>query len=438
MGVSKKLAALVLALTLLSLTMLASSCGQGQAPGVSTFQFVTGTEAYPAPGMRMPAKAERFSDPDFTTTLQRITEKDDGYSGPGIQNEYSKMDPANCDGTLLMLRGNDAAYYQYDPEDCAMLRKVSAFDECDFCEPEPRWDDADPQVFYWVCNSELRSYNTGSKKSAVIHDFKNDFPDAAYVCTKGEGDASLDRRYWCFMVQDADDEMMAVACYDMSEDRVVGTKSGGFPDSLNWVGMSMSGEFCIVGYEDVAMYTQVFSRDFSETVELPDGSAGHGDAALAADGRDLYVYQNVRNDYICQADMATGAETELLHIPFDVNSDIGLHVSGNCADTPGWALVSTYGAENPPPGEGHSWMDNQLFMVELTSEPRVWRVAHTFSYTSRDYEGEKNYFAESFAAVDTAGTRVFWGSNWGDFSQEYSDAYQALLPENWPDRMPQQ
>jgi hypothetical protein len=144
----------------------------------------------------------------------------------------------------------------------------------------------------------------------------------------------------------------------------------------------------------------------------------------------------VRNDYICLSDMASGEETRLLHIPFDVNPDIGLHVSGNCAGTPGWALVSTYGAENPPPGESHSWMDNQLFMLELKKSPRVWRVAHTFSYTSRDYEGEKNYFAESFAAVDTAGTRVFWGANWGDFKQEYSDAYQALLPADWASRMP--
>jgi hypothetical protein len=429
MGLAKKLTAL----TLVSLALLASSCGR--EPNVSTFRFVTGTGSYAAGSMPRPVKAARFGDPSFTITLQRITEKKDGYSGPGSQNEYSKSDPGNCDGTLLILRGNDAAYYLYNPENCALLHKITVFDECNFCEPEPRWDRADPQVFYYIRDSELRNYNTSSKRSRVIHDFKKDFPDAAYVTTKGEGDASLDRRYWCLMVQDSRDKLLAVICYDMTEDRVVGRKAGGFPDSLNWVGMSMSGEHCIVGYEDVAIYTQVFSRDFLETVKLPEGSAGHGDAARAADGRDVYVYQNVRNDYICLADMAEGTETKLLHIPFEVNPDIGLHVSGNCAGTPGWALVSTYGAENPPAGKSHSWMDNQLFMLELKSSPRVWRVAHNFSYTSRDSTGEKSYYAEAFAAVDTAGTRVFWGSNWGDFRQDYSDAYQALLPAGWAHRI---
>ena len=46
-------------------------------------------------------------------------------------------------------------------------------------------------------------------------------------------------------------------------------------------------------------------------------------------------------------------------------------------------------------------------------------------------------YAEAFAAVDTAGTRVFWGSDWGDFRQDYSDAYQALLHARWARLMPQ-
>jgi len=38
--------------------------------------------------------------------------------------------------------------------------------------------------------------------------------------------------------------------------------------------------------------------------------------------------------------------------------------------------------------------------------------------------------------VDTGGTRVFWGSNWRDFAQDYSDTYQALLPPGWVTAMP--
>jgi hypothetical protein len=283
-----------------------------------------------------------------------------------------------------------------------------------------------------VCGAEFRSYRTDTDVSTTLHDFSKEFPQAAYIGTKMEGDASLDRRYWAFMLQDPNWNLLAVVVYDRQQDTIVGRKTGAFPDTLNWVGMSMSGRYCIVGYEDVAIYTDIFSRDFSTKTTLPEGSAGHGDAALTAQGRDVYVYQNVRTDFIAMADMETGVETGLVHIPFDVNTDIGLHISGNCARTPGWVLVSTYGAKNPPADRSHSWMDTQLFMLELSANPRIWRLAHTHSYTYLNAdEGEKNYFAEAFASINTAGTRAYFGSNWQDFAADYTEAFQVVLPAGW-------
>jgi len=202
-----------------------------------------------------------------------------------------------------------------------------------------------------------------------------------------------------------------------------------FPDELDWISMDMSGDHCIVGYDTHS--AQVFSRDFSSPIDLPSGANGHMDLALTSDGRDVVVYQNTYTDWIAMADLCTGTETSLLEIPFGVNSDIGLHFSGNCAETPGWVLVSTYGAANPPPGESHSWMDTQLFMLELEQDPIVWRIAHTHAYTSEDYIGEKNYFAEAFATINKAGSRIYFGSNWKDFTFEYTDTYQVVLPPEW-------
>jgi hypothetical protein len=137
------------------------------------------------------------------------------------------------------------------------------------------------------------------------------------------------------------------------------------------------------------------------------------------------------------ADLDTGAETPLVPIPFDVNPDIGLHVSGNSSQTPGWVLVSTYGSKNPPPGNSHSWMDNQLFMVELKANPRIWRIAHTYSYTALDYTGAKNYFAEAFAAINRKGTKIYFGSNWYKATlPDYTETYQVILPDEWVSRMP--
>ncbi|MDH7515831.1 MAG: T9SS type A sorting domain-containing protein, partial [Bacteroidota bacterium] len=93
-------------------------------------------------------------------------------------------------------------------------------------------------------------------------------------------------------------------------------------------------------------------------------------------------------------------------------------------------------SKNPPEGQTHSWMDTQLFLVELKANPRIWRLAHTHAYTSLDFDGEKNYFAEAFAAINTAGTRVYFGSNWCDFTPDYSETYVVELPARWKELMP--
>jgi len=381
----------------------------------------------------MPAKGAAYLVPNFRMTLIRLTDKAmDAYEGPGIQNEYAKTDPENSDGTALILRGNSGVYYLYDRSTGRMRSLANAFNDCGQ-EPEPRWDASDPRIFYYVCNTQLRKYQVSTSTATSLHDFKKEYPSASYVRTKMEGDASTDRRYWCFLVEDQDWKTLAVIVYDKALDRIVGKKTSGFREKINWVGMSPSGNYCMLGWEgDVApLSATIYSQDFSRAVDLPDGSAGHGDFAITADGLEVYVYQNVRTDHIAMADLATGVETSLLTIPFNVNPDIGLHISGNCYMTPGWVLISTYGSKNPPQGKSHSWMDNQLFMLQLRQNPQVWRIAHTQAYTSLHASEEKIYFAEAFAAINRKGSRIYFGSNWGRFEPEYSEAYQVTLPENW-------
>lgn len=73
-------------------------------------------------------------------------------------------------------------------------------------------------------------------------------------------------------------------------------------------------------------------------------------------------------------------------------------------------------------------MDNLLFMVELKANPTIKNIAHTHAFTSLNYDGEKNYFAEAFATVNTRGNTVYWGANWNNCSAEYSDEYKTSVP----------
>jgi len=412
-----------------------STAKRAGGPGGS-FESVTGRGYFDVPAITMPPKGKSFKDPNFHTTITRITDKKkDRYVDPGIENEYAKADPENCDGTLLILRGNTAAWYLYDLKTYKKLRQLKVFDNCGQ-EPEPRWDPSNPKLFYYLCNMELKSYDVDTKASVTIHDFKKDVRSGEYLTTGSEGDASLDRRYWSFIVKDEDWKLKAVLVYDKESDEVIGRKSSGFPDTINWVGMDMSGNHCVVGYDEL-LYPHIFSKDLKTKIALPKGSSGHGDLARTVDGKDVLVYQNVATDFIAMSDLDTGKETPLVKIPFIVNADIGLHFSGNCDKAPGWVLVSTYGSKNlPPDKKKHSWMDTQLFMVELKQNPAIWRIAHTHSFTSVEYSGEKNYFAEAFAAINTDGTRIYFGSNWGRVVTDYTEVYQVKLPDNWAGHMP--
>jgi len=373
----------------------------------------------------LPAKGAFFPDSLYNSSLARITDKAaDGYSGSGIENEYSRADAENCDGTRIILRGQDGEWYLYDRPGFHMLRHLNDLGLGE--EPEPRWDASDPNRFFHLHGAELRQYDVTGDTFAAVHDFRAEYPGASFITTKTEGDASLDQRYWCFMVEDSVFNVLAVVCYDRELDSVVGAKTS-FPDGINWVSMDMSGSHCIVGYESSP--AQAFTRDFGTMTQLPTGATGHVDVAWTADSTDVMVFQSNSTDSITMVDLNTGTVTPLVAIPFDVNGDIGLHFSGNCAATPGWCLVSTCGAENPPSGQVHSWMDNLLFMVELKADPRIVRLCRTRCYTGKN--PRSNYFAEAYAAVNRAGTRAYLGSNWGDFTQDYTDAYEVDLPAGW-------
>jgi hypothetical protein len=191
----------------------------------------------------------------------------------------------------------------------------------------------------------------------------------------------------------------------------------------------MTGRHCLIGYDNGD--ARAFSRRFARQVVLPAGAVGHSDLARTTSGRDVLVYQNAATDWITMTDLDTGHETRLLHIPFVTNTGIGLHFSGNAARAKGWILVSTYGSREPPPGRRRSWMDRQLFMLELHPHPRVWRIAYTNTVQSPTLSGEYNYFAEAFATINTRATRIYWGSNWGQRDLRRIETYAALLPTRW-------
>jgi hypothetical protein len=374
------------------------------------------------PSVGPPAKCSVIKDPVFHTSVSRVSERSqDGYSGAGITNHYSKADYENSDGTRVLLRTTSGVWHLYD---ATSFKRIKSLGLGSASQPEPRWDAKNPSLLYYLDGMKLMALDVGTNQASTVHDFSSAVPGGSYLTTGVEGDASVDRNRWCFAVRGPGGSLVAFVSYDRPTDSVLGKKTS-INSEIDWLGTSMSGKHCVVGWDSSA--AQAFSISFSKSVMMPSGATGHADLGLTASGADVFVYQDTDTDYITMANLDTGKKTNLVFIPFNVNSDLGLHFSGNCAKKPGWMLVSTYGQKNP--SGSHSWMDHHLFMVELKAAPRVWRVASTYSYMG-------GYWSEAFASINTAGTRVYWGSNWGQSDLDRIETFVALLPASWPSQVP--
>ena len=155
---------------------------------------------------------------------------------------------------------------------------------------------------------------------------------------------------------------------------------------------------------------------------------GHYDLALDAEGREVIVYQDIDTDHIAMIDLASGQRTELQRIDFSAtgNPTLGLHISGRATARPGWALVSTY----DDTAGSRTWMDDQVFAIELKPGGRIARLAHTRALV--EPAKEHDYWAEPHATVNRDFTRVLFTTNWWRSGSEAIDTMAIELPPAWP------
>ena len=406
--------------------------------------FVTDLDVRQTPSLPEPAPREPFRDPVFGSCIVRVTDRtadllteDDSR---GMKNEYSRVQSFNADGSRLLVMGLNATWYVYDTR---TLRRVAFMP---FGGPvEPRWDATDPDVLYYSEETRLMEYNLGSELRSVVHDFAADFPgqSLAAVWTRYEGSPSADTRYWGLMAEDQDWLTTAFLIYDRQEDRVVAVRdlrdASEIDRGIDSVTISPLGNYFIAYFDEYCEPGQlgsdaepcglmVYDRD------LKDGRSllrivGHGDLALDAEGREVMVYQDIDTDHISLLDLASGTVTPLRPIDFG-HTSLGLHISGRALQRPGWALVSTYNGGHPV---AFTWMDDQIFALELKPDGRVVRLAHTrsvFQEGTVSY-GEKDYWAEPHGSVNPDFTRVVFTSNWGRSGTEEVETFMISLPPDW-------
>jgi hypothetical protein len=404
-------------------------CPDPQPPFVTDFD-VRQTPDLPEPAARVP-----FRDPVFGTCLVRVTDRTTDLSpedpSAGLKNEYSRVQSFNADGSRFLVRSIEANWYLYDADSLQPLGQLPL-------EVEPRWDASDPDLIYHTDEARLMAYNVRNGEQSLVHDFAPDFAgqSLAAVWTRYEGSPSLDGRYWGFMAQDEDWQIVALLVYDQVEDRMIARRDTPDRPEIDAVTISPLGNYFLAGYDEYCEPGQlgddahpcglmVYDRDLTNGRSLLR-IIGHSDAALDAQGREVLIYQDIDTDHISMLDLSSGTVTPLWPIDFS-HSPIGLHFSGRAFRRPGWALVSTYSGGYPT---DYTWMDDQVFAVELKAGGRVVRLAHTQSLVDEDQEHD--YWAEPHVSANPDMTRVVFTSNWGRSGTGEVEMFMIELPPGWP------
>jgi hypothetical protein len=392
-------------------------------------EYVTSLEVLQTPDLPEPPPRIPFQDPVFGTCVVRATDRSADLSpddpSAGMKNEYSRVQSFNADGGYILVRSIEAYWYLYDARTLQPLGQLPLVDE-------PRWDAEDPNLIYHIDETRLLAYDVAAGSGRVVHDFAGDFDqELAAVWTRYEGSPSADTRTWGLVAQDEEWLPVALLVYDRVEDQVVATRDlrglSELEREIDSVTISPLGNYYLAyhdlacergqrGSEEAPCGLMVYDRDLGNGRSLLR-LVGHSDPALDRAGREVLIYQDIDTDHIAMLDLESGAVTDLFPIDFS-HTPIGLHFSGRALDRPGWALVSTYSGGHPT---DYTWMDDQVFAVELAAGGRAVRLAHTHSLV--DEEQEHDYWAEPHASVNRDFTRVLFTSNWGRSGTEQVEMY---------------
>lgn len=412
---------------------LPSTSGEGVGCGSEQRAFITALNVLETPAMGEPDPRRPYVDPVFGTCVVRVTDRfgDLPSDDPsrGIKNEYSRAQSFNVDGSLLVARSIEAFWYLYDAATLEVLGQLPV-------EVEPRWDGEDPFVLRFFDEARLMALDIESGKRSVVHDFAADFPDRSLtaVWTRYEGSPSRDGRYWGLMAQDDDWHVIALLVYDLEQDEVVAVRHVPDGAEIDAVTISPLGTYLLAyfdnyceegrpGDQDDPCGLMVYDRDLGRGRSLLP-IIGHSDTALDAGGEEVLIFQDIWEDNISMLHLESGEVTVLFPIDFS-HSPIGFHFSGRAFQRPGWAVIATYSGAEP----SATWMDDQVFLVELKKDGRVVRLAHTHSVVDQDMEHD--YWAEPQASANLDLTRIVFTSNWGRSGSEDVEMHMIILPSDW-------
>ncbi|MGM9516202.1 hypothetical protein ACS5PK_18270 [Roseateles sp. DB2] len=378
------------------------------------------------------APGEALRDPQFGTTLRRVTDvRGDGRgSHRVVKTLYSTVSAWNADESLLLLYrtdGGPARHELYDGHSYAFLRALDDIRPVDL--EQVYWDTQDPDLLYYSARTDntLYRYRVSQRRSEAVRVF-------TAQCGSLELHGGSDPLF-----NDWQSRYFGYACtpngslfsYDLLNDRVGRPVNGRLDYGAPQV--APSGQVFLVNENDGASSGRsatVRDPDMQvlRTLDLASGNE-HGALSLRSDGLD--TWNAVAFD---AGPGGSGIGTVVSHVlqtgqwrvlvgpsrgyPYPPS---GTHIGATAFHRRALLAVSVKDDQR-----GDSLLDSELLFIDsdpLTNPAAsVCRVGHHRSMSD-------SYWAEPHPAISPSGTRIAFSSSWGDASRDpVVNVYVLELP----------
>jgi hypothetical protein len=387
-----------------------SSTAQCSAPHSTLYpvsQFAT--RQPPLITLSRPAYLQPMALPGMGTSVMRIS--DAGTFGIGqryYRHYYSKTQPWNSDSTRLMLSIDPHRVYFLDGKTFAYL--WTATNVPDYT----KWSNSDPDLMYGTLYQAgaVVKYTPSTGAVQILKTFSG---FTSLYLGMNSGNLSNDDRYIPLVGEYATG--FTVIIYDAINNVEVGRKDFPGVPVANWVSMSQSGQYVVVGINDSATgvsYYDVYDTQMNYLRRLNAYAGGHADLGYDSTGNEVLVYgqyvggKGVLLMSIRLADNTVQQQLPGISAPAGIYMASNYHISCRNINRPGYCYVSNFAF-------GYAldaYMFHEVFGLKLDGSGSVERFSQDFAAPLP--LADIPYFRMSMVVPNRDGSLVLFSSDWGD------------------------
>jgi len=385
-------------------------------PPAGSCSLVTDWNARPTTAMGRPAYLQPVREPDFGTTLTRVT-GDPGTTVANIGgtwgtlsgNAYAKEPAWNADMSLLVLRVMNGGTSGWLYLDGSTYQPV--FRRTSIPGTQELWHPTQPDIMVFSeANGSVGYWNV--RTQGITRVFTAPAGYSSATLGQGEGNVSVDGRWVVVLAKRTSDGHQVAYAVDLMN----GTKSGDidFPafgvSDADWASVSQLGGYIVIHgvIDGVGQRVKAWSRTtLQQTGYWPTHPLGHFDLGVTPAGREVAFGGDagtLNPTQMVTLDLGSGAFTSVSR-----PTTWDWHASTRNTKRPGWGVVGTNNSTA-------FVLSGEIYALKLDGSQAVERYAHHRSVQT-DYE------AAPFASPSWDGKRIIFRSNWGNTSGRPVGAY---------------